>query len=57
MALVLKWVADRAKEPSTWAALAPVVAALGWSIDGATLATIGGGLAALLGVILREKTR
>jgi hypothetical protein len=51
---VLKFIRDRLKEPSTYAALAPLVAALGWSIDGPTLATIGGGIVALLGVFIPE---
>lgn len=54
LAKVLKFVRDRAKEPSTWAALTPILAAAGWAIDGATLAAIGAGISALLGVILPE---
>lgn len=54
LAKVLKFVRDRAKEPSTWAALTPILAAAGWAIDGATMAAIGAGISALLGVILPE---
>lgn len=55
MKKVAEWVARRAKEPSTWAALVPVLAVLGYKIDGDTAAVIGAGIAALLGVILKEK--
>lgn len=52
---MLKYIQGRLKEPSTYAALAPLLAAIGWSIDGATLAAIGGGIAALLGILLPER--
>lgn len=55
MSELLKWIAARGKEPSTWAALAPIFGLLGWSIDAETGAAIGAGAAALLGVILKEK--
>lgn len=50
----LNYVLARLKEPSTYAALVPAVAAIGWQVDGATLAALGGGLVALLGVVLPE---
>jgi hypothetical protein len=55
MSKLVDWVIARLKEPSTWAALVPVFGAVGWSIDGATLATIGAGIAAFLGIVLKEK--
>lgn len=51
----MDWIIARLKEPSTWAALVPVFAAIGWKIDGATLAAIGGGIVAILGVVLPER--
>lgn len=53
----LNWVAARAKEPSTWAALAPVLGALGWSIDAEQGLAIGLGISTLLGIILKEKAQ
>jgi len=52
----MAWIIARLKEPSTYAALAPVLAAVGWSVSGTTLAAIGGGIAALLGIFLPEKS-
>ncbi len=52
---ILSWIAARAKEPSTWAALSPVFGALGWAIDEKQGAAIGLGISTVLGIILKEK--
>jgi len=50
----MKWVLERLKEPSTWAAIAGGLVALGVTVDQATIGAIAGGLAAVLGIIFKE---
>lgn len=45
---------QRFKEPSTWAALAALTALLGGGIAPAEVQAIGGGVMALLGIVLPE---
>lgn len=56
MDATIKWVLERAKEPSTWAGFGGIAAGLGMSgqLWGALAAFIAAG-AGLLGVVLAEK--
>lgn len=52
-------VVDRFKEPSSWAALAAPLAALGVSVPSDYLRTaslLGAGICVLLGIIMKEKS-
>ncbi len=51
----MKWVVDRLKEPSTWSAVAAGLMAIGVTVDQATVGAIAGGVAAILGIVFREK--
>ena len=53
---MLKFVADRLKEPSTYAGLGVILAAIGVNIDQGTIGAIAGGVVAVLGIILGEKS-
>lgn len=51
----MKWIMDRLKEPSTWAAVAAGLVALGVTVDQQTVGAIAGGVVAVLGIIFKEK--
>ena len=53
---MLKFIRDRLKEPSTYAALGVILAAIGVNIDQGTIGAIAGGVVAVLGIILGEKS-
>lgn len=52
----MDWIKARLAEPSTYAALSGLLAAVGVTIGQGSLAAIGAGIAALLGVVLPEKS-
>ena len=56
---MLKFIINRLREPSTWAALPSIAVAIGLGVPPGTLeavAQVGLGLAGLAGVLLREKS-
>ena len=53
---MLKFIRDRLKEPSTYAAIGVILAAVGVNIDQATVGAIAGGVVAVLGIVLSEKS-
>jgi hypothetical protein len=46
----------RLGEPSTYAALSGLLGAIGLTVGQSTLAAIGAGISALLGIVLKEKS-
>lgn len=55
MKAVISWAIGRLKEPSSYAAIASGLALIGVSnIDNGQLVLIGGGVAAVLGIIIGE---
>lgn len=52
---MVDWIKARLAEPSTWAALSGALAAIGVSVGQTTVGAICGGIAALLGIIMKEK--
>lgn len=51
----MEFIIQRMKEPSTWAGVSVVLIALGINVSEAELATIGGGISAILAIFLRER--
>jgi hypothetical protein len=52
----MKWIKERLKEPSTWAAIAGGLMALGVAVDQATVGAIAGGVAAVIGIVFPEQS-
>lgn len=51
----MDFIIQRLKEPSTWAGVSVVLIALGVNVSEAELATVGGGISAILAIFLRER--